>query len=220
MQGSLGIGLTLVAGPALISIDSGFAPGPLLLVGQVISCRHVLAERHHVDVGTFRRCLIGLPIGLVAGLTVLELVSEQTLAIVIGLLTASAAVGLLAGMRVRRSSPVDVATGAATSFGSVTAGLPGPPIAIGFSEMSPREMRGTASAFILTQAIIGWLGLVVTGNFAGREVELSAWLLPGVVLGMVLARFLRPLVDRNWFRPAILVIALAGGVALVIKQLV
>jgi len=30
----------------------------------------------------------------------------------------------------------------------------------------------------------------------------------------------RPYLDRNWFRPAVLSVALAGGVALIIGQLV
>jgi len=35
VQGSVGVGLSLVAAPALVAIDPTFIPGPLLIVGQI-----------------------------------------------------------------------------------------------------------------------------------------------------------------------------------------
>ncbi len=220
VQGSLGIGLAMVAGPALISIDSGFAPGPLLLAGQAIGLRHVVAERHHIDRAIYRRCLFGLPFGLAGGLAILIAVDEGTLAIIIGSITAVAALSLLAGVRVRRHPSTDVTAGAATSLASVTAGLPGPAMAIAFSDMEPGRMRGTTAAFVMTQAIVAFAGLILTNNFGTDELELTGWLLPGVALGLLAARTVRGYVDRSWFRSAVLVMAFAGGVALVVRQLI
>ncbi len=219
VQGSLGIGLAMVAGPALISIDSGFAPGPLLLAGQVIGLRHVMAERRHIDRAIYRRCLYGLPFGLAAGLAILIAVDEGTLAIIIGSLTAAAAVSLLGGVKIPRHPGVDVTAGAVTSLASVTAGLPGPAMAIAFSELEPSRMRGTTSALVLTQAVVAFAGLVLTDNFGIDELELTTWLLPGVVLGLLAARTVRGYVDRSWFRTAVLTMALVGGVALVAREL-
>ena len=220
VQGSLGIGLAMVAGPALISIDAGFAPGPFLVAGQMISLRHVVAERHHIDRAIYRRCLYGLPFGLGAGLAILITVDEDTLAIIIGTITAVAALSLLAGAKIHRRPRTDVAAGAATSLASVTAGLPGPAMAIAFSDMEPATMRGTTSAFVMTQALIGFVAIVATDNFGTDELELTGWLIPGVMLGLFAARYVRNYVDRSWFRPAVLTMALVGGVALVIRHLI
>ena len=82
VHGSIGIGLGLVAAPALVSIDPAFAPGPLLLAGQVVGVRHVVAEYKHADLAAWRRGLIGLPVGIIGALVVLEFLSDRTMAIV------------------------------------------------------------------------------------------------------------------------------------------
>lgn len=219
VQGCLGIGFGLVAGPALVAIDPDFAPGPILLAGQVIGVRHALMERAHTDRAAFRRCVIGLPVGLVAGIATAAMVSDRMLAIVVGSLTAVAAALLLAGVRIRRTPRTDVAAGGATAFASVTAGLPGPPLVLNFSDMSPAQMRGTSSSFILAVAATGLTGLALAGLFGAHEVELTVRLLPGIAAGMFGARSVRPYLDRDWFRPAVLFIAMLGALALVARQL-
>lgn len=219
VQGCLGIGFGLIAGPALVAIDPDFAPGPILLAGQVVGLRHALMERAHTDREAFRRCVVGLPVGLAAGIATLSMVSDRVLAIVVGSVTAAAAALLLAGARVSRTPRTDVAAGGATAFASVTAGLPGPPLVLNFSDMTPSQMRGTSSSFILVVAVTGVTGLVLAGEFAGEESMLTLRLLPGIALGMFAARFARPYLDRSWFRPAVLFIAMLGALALVGRQL-
>lgn len=218
VQGCIGIGFGLVAGPALVAIDADFAPGPLLLAGQIVGVRHALMERAHTDRAAFMRCVFGLPVGLVAGIATLTMVSDRTLAIVVGSVTAVAAAMMLAGVRVRRSPRTDVAAGGATAFASVTAGLPGPPLVLNFSDMAPSQMRGTSSSYILIVAITGITGLALAGEFGADETVLTFRLLPGIAVGMFAARFARPLLDRSWFRPAVLVIAMLGALALVARQ--
>lgn len=220
VQGSTGVGLALIAGPLLVSIDGGFAPGPLLLAGQLIGLRHIVAEREDTDRAAMVHGLWGLPVGLAGGLIVLAVVSDRALAILVGSMTMVAAAALLAGMHVARSRPTDVATGMVCTFASVTAGLPGPPLAIAFSDMKPSTMRSTASMLVLAIATTGFVGLLVTGNFGAHELRLLGWLLPGIAIGLIGARWVRPLVDRNWFRPTILTIALLGGFGLVVRQFV
>ena len=218
VQGCLGIGFGLVAGPALVAIDADFAPGPLLLAGQVVGIRHAVMERGHTDRDAFRRCVIGLPVGLIAGIATLGMVSDRTLAIVVGSVTAVAAALILAGARVTRTPRTDVAAGGATAFASVTAGLPGPPLVLNFADMTPSQMRGTSASYILVVAVAGVAGLAAAGEFGGDESMLTLRLLPGIAVGMVAARFARPFLDRSWFRPAVLVIAMCGALALVTRQ--
>ena len=219
VHGCLGIGMGLVAGPVLIGVDSGFAPGPLLVAGQIVGLRHILMERQSLDQATLRRCLLGLPPGVAAALLVLSLVSDRVLALLIGGFTAAAAIAILTGRQVARRPSVDVVTGSAVAFAGVTAGLPGPPVVVAFHDMSPTVMRSTASAYMLTVAVVGVTGLALTGGFGAREVGLTAGMLPGIALGLVAARWLRPVLDRSWFRTVVLLAAAAGGLGLMIRQL-
>ncbi len=81
---SIVIGLGLVAAPALVAIDPAFAPGPLLLAGQVVGIRHVLVEYHQADLQAWKRGLYGVPVGVVGALLILEMFAEETLCPTIG----------------------------------------------------------------------------------------------------------------------------------------
>ena len=208
-----------MSGPALVAIDPGFAPGPLIAVGQIVGIRNVIVERSHTDRQAVRRCALGLPFGLAAGLAVLAAASDEVIALFVGSFTTAGAVSLLFGFHVRRSPRVEVATGVAVAFSSVTAALPGPAFALTFSEMNPATLRGTVGSVFFMVAATAMIGLIATGEFGGNELELIGWLVPGILFGLVLARFVRPFVDRAWFRPAVLIVALAGGIALILRQL-
>ena len=184
-----------------------------------MSLRNVIVERHHTDRVAVRRCAIGLPFGLAAGLAVLAVASDDVIALFVGSFAAAGAISLLCGLRIPRSPRVEVATGTAVAFSSVTAALPGPAFVLTFSEMKPATLRGTVGSVFFMVAVTAMTGFVVTGEFGRHELELIGWLIPGILLGLNLARFVRPLLDRAWFRPAVLLIALAGGVALILRQL-
>ena len=219
VQGCVGIGIGLVAAPVLVAIDPAFVPGPMLAVGQIVAVRHIGAERRHIDLSALRNCMIGLPFGLAVGLLVLLVVDERVLSIIIGAVVAVAAGWLLTGPSINRSTRNEIATGGLVAFASTTAALPGPPLVVAFSDMRPSAMRGTASAVILAVAVFVAASLVAAGRFGLHELGLFALLSPGAVLGMFASRYLRPQLDRSWFRTAVLIVAGAGGVALVVRQL-
>lgn len=219
VQGSAGIGLGLVASPVLLSVDPSFGPGPLLLGGLVVGARHMSAEWDDLDRPTLRRSFIGLPVGVIGGLSVLHVMAPDTLALMIGLVICAVSLFLLSGVRVPRTNAGDIVTGAASAFTSMTAALPGPPLVIGFADLTPRALRSTVSAFVAVTSAAAFAGLMIIGRFGTHEATLLALMVPGLVLGVYLSRWTRPLLDRQWFRPAILVLSLAGGAALALNHL-
>lgn len=219
VQGSIGIGYALVAGPGLAAIDTAFIPGPLLLIGLIVGTRHIFAEFDDIDRPAIGRCFLGLPVGLVAGFAVLNAMDDRLLGIAVGAATALAAVAMLFGLSVRRTPVVEVVAGAATGFCAVSAALPGPPFVAAFSDLRPAAMRSTASLFISSLIVISLVPMALSGRFAGHEVRLLALLVPGTIGGLLLARYVRPLLERPWFRPLILIVAAVGGIALVLRNL-
>ncbi len=219
VQGSVGIGYGLVAGPGLAAIDTAFIPGPMLVIAVVVSARHIFAEFDEIERAAVGRSFIGLPFGLFAGLAVLRAMDDRVLGVAVGAATAIAAVAMIVGFKVRRTPVIEVIAGGATAFCAITAALPGPPFVVAFSDLRPAAMRATVSVFLSSLVVISLIALTITGNFGAHEVRLLALLVPGTVAGLVLARYVRPLLDRPWFRPLILVVAGLGGVALVLRNL-
>jgi len=220
VQGSVGVGLSLVAAPALVAIDPTFIPGPLLIVGQIVGIRHIIVEGRHIDWQAFRHALWGLPFGLAGGLAVVELVPLGVLALLVGILTVTSALVLLAGFRLRQTRRTEIAGGLTCSFGGMAASLPGAPLGICFSEMRPPTLRSTSSAYIFIVGAVAIGLLAARDRFGLHELTLVGYLVPGMFIGLAISRVVRPFLDRTWFRPAVLSVALAGGVALIIGQLV
>jgi len=219
VHGSIGIGLGLVAAPALVAIDPAFAPGPLLLAAQVVGARHAIVEFREADLRAWKRSLIGVPVGVVAALILNATLNAKMLDIVVGSLTAMAAAMLLLGLSLARTPKSETVAGAACAFASLTAAMPGPPLVCVYADMKPSTMRATASLLILSVAAIGFVTLLVSGEFGSHEFELLLRLLPGVIAGLIVSRWVRPHLGRPWFRPMVLIIALIGGLALVARQL-
>jgi len=219
VHGSIGIGIGLVAGPGLVAIDPAFAPGPLLLMGQVVGLRHLIAEWGDLDRDALKHGLLGVPIGMVVGIALLQAVDQQTMSLLVGGATVIGTLILLTGLRISRNTRTDVGAGALASFGATVAGLPGPPLVAVYSEMTPACMRATCSGVIGVISVLAFFSLAATGNFGTTEAGLLALVMPGVSVGLVIARFVRPYVNRPGFRQIVLILALLGGAALIVRTL-
>jgi uncharacterized membrane protein YfcA len=219
VQGSTGLGMTLISAPALIAIDADFAPGPLMAAGFVVSLRNMLSERQYAEISDLKTLFIGLPFGLAAGIAVLAVVDDATLALFIGITIVVFAVILLAGATFTRSPRIIFACGFLAAFTSSTAALPGPPMAMTFADVSSARLRGTVGTYVSALGLFLFAALFVSGRFGLHELKLAATLAPGVAIGLGLSGRARPHLDRPWFRPAILILSAAGGATLILRNL-
>ncbi len=219
VQGSIGIGLTLLVGPALVAIDPAFTPAPLLISTLAIHVRHAVVERAAVDRAVIRRSLLGLPVGIGLGLVFVATAEPRLRALVFGAFAVVASLALLAGFRIERRPTTDVVGGALISASSVAASLPGPAAVVTYNDLEPRALRGTIGTFAGASSVVSLIGLTATGVLTTHELGLAARLFPGVLVGLAVASRVRHHLDRTWFRPVVLGVACAGGLALVIRTL-
>jgi len=52
VHASVGIGIGLVVGPALIAVDPEFMPGPVILATMLLAVRHLIVDGRHADTST------------------------------------------------------------------------------------------------------------------------------------------------------------------------
>lgn len=219
VHGSTGIGLGLVAGPVLLSIEPAYVPGPLMLVSIVIGMRHLIAERQNIDRAILGRLVLGMPIGVVVATALLIALDERTMALGVGALVVLVVGALLAGVELPRTARNEVIGGAASSFGAVAAAVPGPQLVMTLHDLPGPAMRPTIAATTAITGVATAASLVVVGRFGADEMMLFIGIIPPVLVGLVLARYVRPWLDRAMFRPVILTLAMAGGLALILRNL-
>ena len=216
VQATAGIGITLVAGPVLLAVDPAFLPLPLILGGTVVGLRNLVGEFRGLDVRRWRLCLLGAPVGLVAGEFSLAVLSERGLRLSVGLLVVGSVGALLSGWRPPRTRWTPVLTGCLVAFGIRVAALPGPPYAILHHDDPPHVLRPNLAAFVMVMSLAVTVRLAVAGDIAARDLRLSALLMGSAVIGLVLSPLARRLVDRTLFRPLVLALCGLGGLGTVL----
>jgi uncharacterized membrane protein YfcA len=219
VHGTTGVGLGLVTGPFLLSIDPRFIPGPILLASVLIALRHLVAEGDQLDRATLTRIVAGMPVGAGLALVVLAVIDQRTMAIGIGIAVIVTAALLLRGVTFPTGGRSEVVAGVGATFGAVTAALPGPPLVMALHDREPGQLRPTVAASSVVIAAVTAASLTATGRFGLAELGLLALMVPAVLVGLIAARFVRPRIDQHRFRTAVLWLALAGGASLLIRTL-
>jgi uncharacterized protein len=219
-QASGGFGIALISGPALVAVDPAFVPVPLMIGGLVVGTRHLVREWNGLD-GTFlRQCLIGMPVGVVAGHLATSAFSERGLKVTVGLLVVVAVVFVGMGIAPPRGRWTGPVCGLLVAFGTRVAALPGPPFVILNHDRPPSMIRPNMSALNVMNAGLILGAMTAMGDLHADDLGRSALVCGSAVIGLVLAPPVRRRVDATWFRQAVLCLAGLGGLAVVVGELI
>ena len=219
VQATLGIGAGLVAGPALTVIEPELLPGPMLAMAMVVNVRNAVADRQSTHVLAWKRALLGAPLGLGLGAVVLSFTNVKTLSLLVSFFVLGAVALQLSGLKPPSGTISDYIAGTATAFSSTVAALPGPMFVVFHGHRAPGTVRGTLASFMLlvTPAIL--LFLAIDGRFGFRQFALAVALAPGMFLGLLLGKALRPRISIDRFRVIILSVASLSAVAVIIRTI-
>jgi uncharacterized membrane protein YfcA len=218
LQASIGFGMGMLAAPVVALVDPGLIPGTLIMLAAVVTLAVTVRERAAVDLAGTGWALAGRVPGTIAGGLLLVVIPERALALLIagvvlfGILLTS--VGWVPVPR-RRNLVLAGATsgvlGTATSIG-------GPPMALVWQRITGPRLRGTMSTFFLVGSVMSIVVLAVAGAVDADTFRMCALLLPAIVGGYVLSRYV-----NGWLNPArqrwtAIVMSFAGAVALIARE--
>ena len=204
VQAWVGIGFGLLAAPLLYLIDPAYVPGPVLMLGWLLSVVVVFKQRHSLN---FRRVLPGivgrLP-GSWCGALLLVSIAAWQLSLFFGL-----ALLLAVWLSLRRYSlPLNGVNLTLAGFLSGVLGtstsVGGPPIALLYQHQTRITARNEIAAFFLLGTPISLLMLWWQGGSSMLGLPLILKMLPGVAIGFWLSRHLERVVKVENAKPAIL----------------
>ena len=209
--------MALFVVPLLALVYQSFIPGPMLLAGVLLALMTAYRERAAIDVPALGSSLAGLAIGTVAGAFALRFASGPHLGKTFGALVLLAVLLSVAGCRftaTRRS--LMIAGGAAGVMGAM-AGIHGPPISLVFQNAEPRVARGMLSAFFSMAYLAAVAALAAFGLFGMPQLVRAGILVPGVVIGLVIAPHIAQHIDGPRLRLIILGIAATSALVLLVR---
>jgi hypothetical protein len=220
VQAVVGLGLGLLTAPVVALVAPSLVPVLPLWLALLISGLNLADEHEHVD---WRSTLWSLPArvpGTVLGAWLVAAFTEQQIGFALGVMVLLAVVLTIRTVDVPLNPAslavagfVAGATGTATSVG-------GPPIALLYQRGVPEVVRATLSVFFFVGVIISLTGLALTGSLDREPSLLALVLAPGVLVGYVVGRRTRALVEGDGFRWAVLVICTVSALALLVHSVV
>lgn len=217
VQGSVGIGLAILAAPVLALIEPRFVPGPLLLCGFVLTLLMTYRERESVDFAGLQWALLGRLAGTIAAAVFLSAVSRDVLDVAFGTLVLLGVALSTGGVHLRPTPPNAMVAGTLSGFMGTISSIGGPPMALIYQAECGVRVRGTLSGFFLIGTAGSMVALWLIGRFGGEEIVATVGLLPGIVAGFALSTKTARLLDRRGIRPLLLLLSAVAGVAVLVR---
>jgi uncharacterized protein len=218
VQASIGIGLGMVASPMLALADTDFIPAAIMMAVLPLTITIAWVDREHIAPRDVVFALVGRVPGTIAGALVVAALTDQVLAVMVA---ASVLLAVAASVTGRLFQPTDRAlmvAGLASGFAGTTTGVGGPPMALTYQNSDAATMRATISAFFAVGSLMSIGALALAGQIGVRQWQLTALILPGVVLGVITARGVKDLLRPDVVRPGVLVICTVAAIALLVES--
>jgi uncharacterized membrane protein YfcA len=218
VQGTIGLGLGLVAAPVVTLADPGLMPDLMLWLAAALPVLTLAREWRHVDRRGLLWALAGRVPGTAIGVAVVTLASDRALGLAVGGMVLVAVAASLRDVRVRARRRSLLAAGVVSGAAGTATSIGGPPVALVLQHRPGPVVRATLGAYFAAGALMSLAGLALAGEVSRRPLLLAAALLPGLAIGFALAQPVRRRVDAGRLRPAILAVCAVSAAVLIVRS--
>ena len=215
IQAVVGFGFALLSVPIMMQVvDLHRAVILASLIGTANNFYQYRDLKHDQDKTQVRRFLwasfIGAPLGLVAFIYA----DQDVLKIFLGLAVLLGVILLVRGRDLTNAHiSLDWSMGVISGFLLTSTSTNGPPLvfALQARKSEPQVFRATLNMIFLVSGVYGLVLFAAFGEIATSDLWLAAAVLPSMVIGVSIGRFIRNRVDPNRFRIAVLVLLTVAG---------
>lgn len=220
VQGSVGLGLGLLAAPVFALVDPTLVPGTILLTTSVLPMLTSLRERQDVDWRGLGFALLGRAPGTAVGVYIVATQPPSTTALVVAVVVLGAVALSVTTWEARPTPRALIAAGMISGVGGTATSIGGPPVALLYQRSGGPTLRATMGMYFLIGNVSSLLALAAAGQVVERDVTRAMLLLPFLLTGFLLSGPLRRHVDGSRLRVAVLVVSAGSAVLLLVRTLV
>lgn len=219
VQGSVGLGLGLIAAPVMALLDPTLVPATILLVTSVLPVLTSGREPDAVDWSGLGFALAGRVPGVALGAWVVVTQPARTTAVVVAVVVLSAVVLSVTSWRARPTPRALVLAGVVSGVSGTATSIGGPPVAMLYQHSSGPTLRSTMGMYFLIGNVLSAAVLALAGEIGQRDLLRALALLPFVVAGFLLSGPLRSRVAGPRLRTAVLLLSAASALVLLVRTL-
>ncbi|HEU4948371.1 MAG TPA: sulfite exporter TauE/SafE family protein [Kribbella sp.] len=217
VQGTLGLGLSLVAAPVVALLDPTLMPGGMLVLGMVMPALTLSHEWRHVawrQAGWLTGArVLTTPLGVL----VLAWLPASAIGGVVGCVVLMAVVLTAWRLEVRATRAKLVIAGAIAGVSATAASIGGPPAAVVLQHEQGSRLRATLAAFFFVGSIVSLTALAIGGRLTRHQLLYGVSWIPALALGFGLAVPLQKRIRGPWLRFAVLGLAAASSLLVICR---
>jgi uncharacterized membrane protein YfcA len=219
LQGAIGFGLGMVAGPVIALVDPHLLPGSILLMATAVAVLVMVFDRSGLDLRGTGWALTGRVPGSLLGAYLVALLPARYLALGIAVLIVVSVVTTSRGWAPIPSRRNLIIAGMASGVFGTAAAIGGPPLAMVWQSVDAARLRATMSAFQVVSSGLGIGFLLLAHALSRASVMLAVVMLPAVAAGWFLSRWANHYLDRRRLRLLGASAAIAGAMLLIATNL-
>jgi uncharacterized protein len=220
VQGSVGLGLGLVAAPVTALIEPSLMPGLMLWLAACFPMVTLLHDRRDVDWRGLAWALPARVPGTALGVVVVAWLADRTLGVIVGVMVL-VTVGLtIWTIRLPINRRTLVTAGCVSGVTGTATSIGGPPLALLYQHRPGRQVRSTLAVYFLIGASLSLVGLGVGGALHLREFEVALALAPFLLVGFAAAGPVRARLDIGYTRMGVLAVCAASALVLLVRSAV
>lgn len=214
VQGTVGLGMNLIATPLLALLAPELVPVPLLAAALALSVLAAWRESGHIDWRGALFAIAGRAPGTVIGVLVVALLPPRAFSTAVGALVLACLVLSMLSWHPAPTPKALLTAGFAGGVLGTSSSIGGPPVALLYQHEQGPTIRATLATYMAFGSLLSLIALGLGGQIGPTQLWASLVLLPFMVAGFAMSGPLRRFLDAGWIRPCVL--ALAGGSALLL----
>ena len=215
IQAVVGFGFALLSVPIMMQVvDLHRAVILASLIGTTNNFYQYRDLKHDQDKTQVRRFLLASFFGAPLGLLAFIYADQSVLKIFLGLGVLLGVILLVHGRDLTNAHiSLDWSMGVLSGFLLTSTSTNGPPLvfALQARKSEPQVFRATLNMIFLVSGVYGLVLFAAFGEIATSDLWLAAAVLPSMVIGVSIGKFIRNRVDPNRFRIAVLVLLTVAG---------
>lgn len=199
VQLNIGLGFGMTAGPLMALLDTSLVPLTVLALSSISAILGTMMTWRNIQFHDLGFAILGRLLGSFLAVGILFLLTNpQSFMIAFGLLTAFGLALSIGGWTFPfNKQTLTLAGFISGTMGTITS-VGAPPLALIYQNQNPVPSRATLSSYFALGCILSIIVLMLSGLGTWQELAVSAMLFPATLIGVLLAKPLRPLVDKRY----------------------